>query len=295
MDCLTLLYTGFVQAMEFWKNYGILKRKFHIWKNYGIWAKRPYLWKSYGIFVLVGKKVRALFKKWGENTLGLWNVVSMFVALVITSLGLALRTSWAIALASAEWIPARLLNIVSPLSRLRQQVLMSYWLRRWLFSHSRSRPVTVTLPEATQGPSTGNWLLQSVPLRPPPLFLCPSPGILIWLFRLCHSPHSAPSSSLGPRSRFNWVPWFVSLCPLRRSTPSAVSARKKWGHNGLNRLCHITCFFMSTIQLRPGLSRALLLSLFSMPDKSSGCRLFRFFPRKIASFRFSDYSSPIPI
>ena len=29
-------YTGFVQAMEFWKNYGILKRKFHIWKNYGI-------------------------------------------------------------------------------------------------------------------------------------------------------------------------------------------------------------------------------------------------------------------
>ena len=28
--------TGFVQAMEFWKNYGILKRKFHIWKNYGI-------------------------------------------------------------------------------------------------------------------------------------------------------------------------------------------------------------------------------------------------------------------
>ena len=29
-------FTGFVQAMEFWKNYGILKRKFHIWKNYGI-------------------------------------------------------------------------------------------------------------------------------------------------------------------------------------------------------------------------------------------------------------------
>ena len=27
---------GFVQAMEFWKNYGIFKRKFHIWKNYGI-------------------------------------------------------------------------------------------------------------------------------------------------------------------------------------------------------------------------------------------------------------------
>ena len=30
------LTAGFVQAMEFWKNYGILKRKFHIWKNYGI-------------------------------------------------------------------------------------------------------------------------------------------------------------------------------------------------------------------------------------------------------------------
>ena len=52
--------TGFVQAMEFWKNYGILKRKFHIWKNYGIWAKRPYLWKNYGIFVLV-EKMRAFF------------------------------------------------------------------------------------------------------------------------------------------------------------------------------------------------------------------------------------------
>ena len=31
-----VIITGFVQAMEFWKNYGILKRKFHIWKNYGI-------------------------------------------------------------------------------------------------------------------------------------------------------------------------------------------------------------------------------------------------------------------
>ena len=28
--------SGFVQAMEFWKNYGILKTKFHIWKNFGI-------------------------------------------------------------------------------------------------------------------------------------------------------------------------------------------------------------------------------------------------------------------
>ena len=31
-----LIESGFVQAMEFWKNYGILKRKFHIWKVYGI-------------------------------------------------------------------------------------------------------------------------------------------------------------------------------------------------------------------------------------------------------------------
>ena len=49
------------------------------------------------------KKVRAfLKKKWGENVSGLKNVVQMFVASVITSLGLALRTSRAIALASAE-------------------------------------------------------------------------------------------------------------------------------------------------------------------------------------------------
>ena len=51
------------------------------------------------------KKVRAFFKNWGKNTSGLRNVVSMFVALVITSLtslSLALLTSRAIALASAE-------------------------------------------------------------------------------------------------------------------------------------------------------------------------------------------------
>ena len=65
---------------------------------------RTYLWKNYGILVLV-EKMRAFFKKkkWGENTSGLRNVVSMFVALVITSLGLALRTSRAIALAYC-WI-----------------------------------------------------------------------------------------------------------------------------------------------------------------------------------------------
>ena len=43
--------------------------------------------------------MRAFFKKWGENTSGFQNVVSMFVASVITSLDLALRTSRAIALA----------------------------------------------------------------------------------------------------------------------------------------------------------------------------------------------------
>ena len=58
------------------------------------------------------KKVRAFFKKkWGENMSGLRNVVSMFVASVITSLGLALRTSRAIALASADRIPARQLTL----------------------------------------------------------------------------------------------------------------------------------------------------------------------------------------
>ena len=49
------------------------------------------------------KKVRAFFKEiFFENMSGLKNVVSMFVASVITSLGLALRTSRAVALASAE-------------------------------------------------------------------------------------------------------------------------------------------------------------------------------------------------
>ena len=62
--------------MEFWKNYGILKRRW--------------------------KKVRAFFKKRDENMSGLRKVFSMFVASVITSLGLALRTAWAVALASAE-------------------------------------------------------------------------------------------------------------------------------------------------------------------------------------------------
>ena len=50
------------------------------------------------------KKVRAFLKKNGGKIImsGLRNVVSMFVASVITSQGLALRTSRSIALASAE-------------------------------------------------------------------------------------------------------------------------------------------------------------------------------------------------
>ena len=48
-----------------------------------------------------GKKCVLSLKKL-ENMSGLRNVVSMFVVSVITSLGLALRTSRAIALASAE-------------------------------------------------------------------------------------------------------------------------------------------------------------------------------------------------
>ena len=54
-------------------------------------------------FRLGGKKVGAFLEKFfGKNTSGHQNVVLMFVASVITSLGLALRTSWAIPLASAE-------------------------------------------------------------------------------------------------------------------------------------------------------------------------------------------------
>ena len=53
-------------------------------------------------FSIWWKKVRAFLKKSGKNMSGLQHVVSTFVASVITSLGLALRTSRAIALASAE-------------------------------------------------------------------------------------------------------------------------------------------------------------------------------------------------
>ena len=119
------------------------------------------------------------------------------------------------------------------------------------------------------------------PRPPSSLYLCPSPGILNGLSRLCYSTHSARSSCCfqdqNPTESRALSLFFPSAGP---GVHPAVSVRLKWGHNGFSRLCHITCFFMSTIWLRPRLSRALLLSLFSMPDKLlSGCRSFRFFPK----------------
>ena len=89
--------------------YGILEKLWNFEKEI------PYMEKLWNLsktavpmeklwnFRFDGKKVRAFFKKFfWENMCGLRNVVSMFVASVITSLGLALRTSRAIALASAE-------------------------------------------------------------------------------------------------------------------------------------------------------------------------------------------------
>ena len=87
--------------MEFWKNYGILKRKFHIWKNWNL-SKTAVPMEKTMEFSFWWKKVCAFFKKWGGNTSGPQNVVLMFVASVNTSLGVALRTSGALALASAE-------------------------------------------------------------------------------------------------------------------------------------------------------------------------------------------------
>ena len=89
--------------------YGILEKLWNFEKEI------PYMEKLWNLsktaipmeklwnFRFGGKKcVLSLKKKWGENMSGLRNVVSMFVASVITSLGLALRTSRAVALASAE-------------------------------------------------------------------------------------------------------------------------------------------------------------------------------------------------
>ena len=62
-------------------------------RTYGKTMEFSFWWKKVGAF---------LEKIFGKNTSGHQNVVLMFVASVITSLGLALRTSRAIPLASAE-------------------------------------------------------------------------------------------------------------------------------------------------------------------------------------------------
>ena len=96
------------------------------------------------------------------------------------------------------------------------------------------------------------------------------------------------------RDRDSTEPRALYLFVLSADTPRCL-CKREGGQNGLSRLCHITCFFISTIWLRPRLSRALIMSLFSMPDKLSGCRSFRFywnhcdfFPKNglIPSFRF---------
>ena len=92
-------------------------------------------------------------------------------------------------------------NIVRPLSRLRQQVLKDDSFLILGQAQSRSR---CPRPHKVQAQVTGSHNLSLFFLRlPPSLYLSPSPGILIWLCRLCHCTHSAPSSSLGPRLRFN--------------------------------------------------------------------------------------------
>ena len=84
--------------------YGILEKLWNFEKEI------PYMEKLWNLskmavpmeklwnFRLGRKKVRAFFKKMGEKYVR----TSMFVASVITSLGLALQTSRAIVLASAE-------------------------------------------------------------------------------------------------------------------------------------------------------------------------------------------------
>ena len=44
-----ILQWGFVQAMEFLKNYEISKRKCHIWKNYGILKRKFHIWKNWNL------------------------------------------------------------------------------------------------------------------------------------------------------------------------------------------------------------------------------------------------------
>ena len=80
------------------------------------------------------------------------------------------------------------------------------------------------------------------------------------------------------------------LCISSSSPPvqPAVSARMKWGLNGLSRLCHITCFFTLMIRLRPRLSRALLCLCFPCLINYQAAVHSNFFPKNglIQIFRF---------
>ena len=131
------------------------------------------------------------------------------------------------------------------------------------------------------------------PRPPPSLYLCPSPGILNgqdFVIVLILPDLPCCFQDQNPTESRALCLFFLSAGP--RVHP-AVSARLKLGHNGFSRLCHITCFFTSTIWLRPRLSRALLLSLFFMPDKLlSGCRSFGTFPEK---WPHSDFTIQISI
>ena len=137
---------------------------------------------------------------------------------------------------------------------------------------------------------TGSHNLSLFFLHPPrSLYLCLRPGILNWPSRLCHINYSAWSFSLGPRSRFNWAPCFVSLRPLCRSTPLSVLAWRwtKWtdfvilhafSHqlSGLGQdlaeLCFCICF------------RCLINYQADVHSDFIGIILI--FSQKIASFRF---------
>ena len=111
-SCTCSFFMGYRHIQYCIKNrvrtgYGILEKLWNFEKEI------PYMEKLWNLsktavpmeklwnFRFGGKKCVLSLKKWGENMSGLRNV-SMFVASVITSLGLALRTSRAGALASAK-------------------------------------------------------------------------------------------------------------------------------------------------------------------------------------------------
>ena len=57
--------SGFIQAMEFWENYGILKTKFHIWKNWNL-SKTAVPMEKLWNFRNGGKKCVLSFKNGGK-------------------------------------------------------------------------------------------------------------------------------------------------------------------------------------------------------------------------------------